>query len=612
MLYTFILWAVIGGILLIVVLNRVFRPKRANTSHGNELEKQSLLYRAWRSTASVIRRYTLQEGLPRLFPNTTRLQILILATLCIYLIIFSLVGIVYKTWITPIKNSDKHNTRTGLGGFSDRIGALAYALTPLTIALSTRDSILSLLTGVPYQHFQFLHRWTGRIILVQSFIHTIGWTVIEGKLYQPQPKVYNDFISQKYMIWGIVAQGLITFLFVFSLRPVIRWTGYEFFRKTHLVVAGLYLGACWGHWSRLACWMIASLGLLGLDLGARILRICLIHMGYKDGNKGLGFRAIQTRVESFRDPTGMILRLSFTHNHEPWKVGQHFYLTFPALSIWQSHPFTPASMPPIETVPPAHAYIIRARNGETGKLAALAEAGEKGNGEDFKTSVILTGPYGCSVVDREVSNLLAIAGGTGVSFTLPIINAALSDESSHTRNIEMVWIVRHPENLAWIAPELLALKSRLARGTSADRTEKGGAVTLHPSKRLRIRIFVTRAPETATHIHPKHGDTEKDVEISSASSSTSVSNISGIQDLLKPQPDFHVTYLDHAHPLIPGIIDSFMDETVESGRTQVAASGPPAFGTDIRAAVARRNEGRRVWRRDERGDVECVWDDRMG
>ncbi|EIC06927.1 Ferric reductase domain protein transmembrane component domain-containing protein, partial [Microbacterium laevaniformans OR221] len=51
-----------------------------------------------------------------------------------------------------------------MGGFSDRIGALAFALTPFTVALSTRESILTLMTGVSYQHFNFLHTWCGRVI----------------------------------------------------------------------------------------------------------------------------------------------------------------------------------------------------------------------------------------------------------------------------------------------------------------------------------------------------------------------------------------------------------------------------------------------------------------
>jgi predicted ferric reductase len=156
--------------------------------------------------------------------------------------LYRLIGITYKTWRTPIKDSNLFNTRSGIGGFADRIGAFAFALTPLTIALCARDSVLSILTSIPYQSFNFLHRWTGRIILVQSFVHCIIWTIVEGYLYQPQPKVYVTWIKQEYMIWGIVAQSFIFFLFVFSLRPVIRWTGYEFFRKSHFVVAILYIG----------------------------------------------------------------------------------------------------------------------------------------------------------------------------------------------------------------------------------------------------------------------------------------------------------------------------------------------------------------------------------
>ncbi|KAF2642302.1 hypothetical protein P280DRAFT_262862 [Massarina eburnea CBS 473.64] len=526
----------------------------------------------------------------------------------------SLVGIVYKTWVTPVKNSDLFNTRSGLGGFSDRVGALAYALTPLTIALSMRDSVLSLLTGIPYLHFNFLHRWTGRIILVQSLMHTISWTVIEGKLYQPQPKVYSAFIKQTYMIWGIVAQSFLCFLFVFSLRPVIKITGYEFFKKSHLIVAGLYLGACWGHWDKLACWMIASLSLLGIDLAMRLFRVYLIHFGYKDGSSGIGFRTIKSNVEVFKDPSGTIVRMTFEHNHAPWKIGQHFYLTFPALSIWQSHPFTPASVPSAALVPQKHTYIVRARSGETGKLAALAESAAE-------TPVILVGPYGGSIVDREASNILAISGGTGISFTLPVITAALNDAYHSAQNIELIWIARHIENIAWLGPEIAALRKHLDPSSSSssinDDTKSPGKTSVAPPKNFRIHIFVTRSassrsptPTPATAIA-----SEKNLAISSASSTSSASSLSHsqeIQELIAPHPNFTVTYLNHEKPEIEGMLAAFLNDTVVKGRTQVVGSGPAALGTDIRAAVAARNCPGGAWRGDERADLECVWDDRMG
>ena len=616
MIYTFIMWAVLGAILLLSILSRLLRP------HKKQGARQGFLYRLTRLGASSIRRYLVPEC-SKLFKYTTRLQVLILALFCVYLTAFSFAGITYKTWVTPIKGSDLHNTRSGVGGFADRVGAFAFALTPLTIALCCRDSMLSMLTGIPYQSFNFLHRWTGRIILVQSFVHAIIWTIVEGKLYQPQPATYNEWISQKYMIWGCIAQGFITFLFVFSLRPVIRWTGYEFFRKSHLLVAGLYIGACWGHWEKLSCWMIASLIIVGFDLVARSVRTFLIHTGYKDGVGGFGFRSIPTTMETFKDPTGTIIRMTFSHKHSAWAIGQHFYLTFPALNIWQSHPFTPAANPNSSSSLQTHTYVIRACNGETAKLAALAEsAANCYPRRDASTPVIMMGPYGSPIVNDEVSNVLAISGGTGITYTLPLIINALSD-ASPARNIELVWTVRHVENLAWVAPELAYLKSQLGQtrsGTSychdVEKEEKASIVSVNSNKRFRIRIFVTRPESTMQQSSYNVDNKDKDFgdggSLSQTSSIDSMSMDRRIEELTSQCPNFSITWLNNARPDVPSLVDTFMSETVDGGRTQVVGSGPPQLGTQIRSAVAAKNVPGNVWRGDEGSDVECVWDDRMG
>lgn len=132
---------------------------------------------------------------------------------------------------------DLHNVRTGMGGFADRVGALAYALTPLpVVTLGARENLLSFITRMPYQRFNFLHRWTGRIIFVQSFLHTLGWTIIEGNLYKPQPKVFVEWIRQLYIVFGIIAQILITFLYLFSIKRVVQWTGHEFSEKRNTLL----------------------------------------------------------------------------------------------------------------------------------------------------------------------------------------------------------------------------------------------------------------------------------------------------------------------------------------------------------------------------------------
>ena len=511
---------------------------------------------------------------------------------------FRFIGITYKTWITPVKGTNLHNIRSGIGGFADRLGAFAFALTPLTIALCTRDSILSLVTGIPYQSFNFLHRWTGRIILVQSFVHAIIWTIVEGRFYQPQPTTYLTWIKQEYMIWGIVAQAFITFLFVFSLRPVIRWTGYEFFRKSHLLVAGLYLGACYGHWRQLRCWMLASLAIMGLDLVARTVRTLLLHCGYKDARSGFGFRSVPAMLETFKDPSGTIVRMTFEVRHSGWNIGQHFYLTFPALNVWQAHPFTPLSSPDRDAGVQRHTYIIRACAGETRRLAKLAEdAAGRYPISAATTPVVLQGAYGGSIADRGVENVLAVTGGTGITYAIPVILDALRGESAAS-NIELVWTVRHVDNLAWVEPELAYLKEQLGRASQ------------RMGKRFRMRIFVTR-PDTGRQGHVvEHFDKKEYAGDESPSEVTELEM--DFEELVRECPGFSITYLNNGRPDVSNLVTSFMEHTVERGRTQVVGSGPPELGSQLRAAVASHNAPGEVWRGNARGDVECVWDDRMG
>ena len=262
MLSTGILVATLLGLLLLFALFRhVWSPPRASEtammvspmSSPEDRTSTSSASRFFRSIGAAKRQYFLPESFLRpIFGRTTRLQVTILAILTGYLAIFSFAGITYKAWRTPVKGYENlYQTRSGLGPWSDRVGVLAYALTPFSVLLASRESILSLLTGIPYQSFNFLHRWLGYIIFLQSVLHTIGWTLIEVHFYQPQPQVARKWIVQEYMVWGCVAIILILLLFVLSLPPVIRLTGYEFFRKSHFVLAMVYIGACWGHWQPL-------------------------------------------------------------------------------------------------------------------------------------------------------------------------------------------------------------------------------------------------------------------------------------------------------------------------------------------------------------------------
>ncbi|RAK76882.1 ferric reductase family protein [Aspergillus fijiensis CBS 313.89] len=614
MLYSFILWAVIVGILFLWAMGgRLIRiermPSSPKTTPG-ATHTQSALYRLSRTLQALTRRHLLPEALPRVFGHTTRLQVLVFLVLSGYLLVFTLVGITYKTWTTPISGSTQSNIRSGLGPWADRVGVLAFALTPLSILLSSRESLLSLITGIPYHHFNFLHRWLGYVIYAQSALHTIGWTVVEGRLYQPQPSQWNSFIAQPYIIWGIAAMILLTFLVLHSTKPVIRLTGYEFFRKAHYVVAMVYVGACWAHWAHLYCWMLASLVVWLLDRGARLIRTFLLHhLGVPSTASSWGLHIPHAAMQLHANPAdGDIIRLDFHHNHDPWHIGQHFFLCFPQLSLWQAHPLTPCSVPDTLPTGQQHTYLIRARKGltrvlaESARLQPTAPAGETSTmtSPGPTTPVLLSGPYGQSIEDpsldglpRSTSNLLCIAGGTGITFVLPPILQRLSAPLPSDQQIELIWFIRRRADTQWIAPELDILQ-RVAQ-TSPDS--------------FRVRIFVTR--DVPENVHSSETETETDEKTPCCGSTLPDPDP-------EPEPGFAVHYTlpkksdaqASTHPELTAQVTRFLDRVVD-GPTRVLASGPAGIITTLRGAVAAVNRPGKVWRGEERWDVELVHDDRV-
>jgi ferric-chelate reductase len=478
-----------------------------------------------------------------------------------------MVGYSYKKWVTPVKKMPGvYNTRTSLGPLADRVGIFAYALTPLSILLCMRESLLSVLTGVPYHHFNFLHRWLGHIIFIQSIVHTIGWCVIEIRLYQPQPTVAIEWIKQEYMIWGVVAMILLTILWVLSTPWARRRFGYEFFKKAHYVLAMVYIGACWAHWANLKCFLIPSLLLWFVDRGMRFVRTGLIHYKYLPNGQGM-FDSIPAKVTYFE---GNAVRLDFANpTTTEWTIGQHFFLTFSQFSIWQSHPFTPLSTPG-----GTQSYILRARSGETKKLADMSSN---------STPVILTGPYGNDILQDvyEDTNILCIAGGTGISYVLPVIlHLARAGYSGGDELIELVWVVRHEYDTKWIEAELEEIRK---------------------SPFITVTIHVTRqnlALEAETPSAMTETSKTLNYEETSASATSGEKNLEDLQSRTPHRPD------------LGDKVEDFV-RTVKAGSTKVYVSGPPSMISDVRASVAGVNDPKKVWRGDERGDVELIYDERL-
>ncbi|WVR04482.1 hypothetical protein IAU60_001485 [Kwoniella sp. DSM 27419] len=555
-LYAGIMWSIIcGGLLVWGVLYR--------TGGTSRLTK----------TFSTVTRRWLMPDIKRtrwLFGRTTRLQVLSLGAITAYLTIVSFVGIKYASWYTPVKkHPGVYNHRSSIGPVADRLGILAYALTPLSILLGSRESFLSVITGIPYQHFNFLHRWLGHIIMLQAVLHTIFWCVVELRFYQPQPSVGREWIVQKYMVWGVVAMLLLTLLWGLSTSYARRAFGYEFFRKAHYVLAMVYIGACWAHWVQLKCFMLPALLFWFADRAARLVRTALIHYRVLPNGKGM-FETISAQITHFDSD---VIRMDFP-NPEPleWNVGQHFYICFAEGGIWQSHPFTPHSLPGTE-----HSYLIRAKQGETRRIVQANAA---------STPIILTGPYGADIISdlQSEDNVLCVAGGTGITFVLPVVLHLAKYGLTAGRTIELVWVIRHGRDVEWITPELEQLRK---------------------DENIRLTILTTRDAQRSPL--GKH-DTESS-ESPMSETPASMSTLDVIREL-DPEKAIDEGVAPSHRPDLQTYVDDFVRRTI-NGPTCVYVSGPGGMITDVRDRVAALNDGGKVWRGEESAEVRLVYDERL-
>ena len=218
---------------------------------------------------------------------------------------------------------------------------------------------------------------------------------------------------------------------------------------------------------------------------------------------------------------------------------------------------------------------------------------------DARLSVVLCGPYGERTM-RDVpvtSNLLCIAGGTGITYVLPVLLEAAARPQHRDRHMSLVWVIRHRNDIDWVAPELEILKRKC------------------PNLRARVHIYVTRAneEEDVTRVTKSEkaiiNDCAQETEpvSTSESSSASVSSALSVHGVAKAELG-----LDHiqARPRLNTLVPDFVANTVR-GRTDVFASGPGEMISDLRSIVAGCNRAGDVWRGEDRWDVRLTCDDRL-
>ncbi|KAF2875483.1 ferric reductase [Massariosphaeria phaeospora] len=442
--------------------------------------------------------------------------------------------------------------------FRNRTGIMAVInMIPLFL-LAGRNNPIIKLTGISFDTMNLIHRWFGRITVLEAVAHTAAW--IAGKVHKAGwIAVTKAFTSSPFIITGLIGTCAFVFLLLHSPSPV-RHAYYEVFLHMHIFAAAVAVGGVWWHLKlKMMDHLYMMYGVVALWAFERAYRFVRIVM------RNVGNGGTQADIEVL---PGDALRIT-VRMARPWafRPGQHAYLYMPSIGLWTNHPFSMAwseeeedvnvqSMMADEKGLPMNrqdileanktsmSFIVRRRTGFTEKLYKKADLSAAGK---FSTTAFVEGPYGGENLS-SYGTVMLWAAGIGITHQVPHVRdlvASYANGTTATRRLTLVWIIQSPEHLEWIRPwmtQILAMPRR--------------------REILKVLLFVTR-PRSTKEIH---------------SPSSSVQMFPG-------------------KPNVQSLIDQEMQEGI--GAACVSVCGTGSLADDLRRAVRNRETDWNVDFREE-------------
>ncbi|KAJ4005349.1 hypothetical protein NW752_011312 [Fusarium irregulare] len=369
-----------------------------------------------------------------------------------------------------------------------RSGTLALvSMVPLIIFAGRNNPLIGWLK-ISFDTYNLLHRWMGRIVVLESIIHTIAWLIVavddlgwDG--------VGHQISSIPFYSSGTVGTVAMIFLALLSLSPV-RHAFYETFLNVHIILAFVAFVAVWVHCASSALpgglpqlsWIIGIMGLWFFDRLSRMFRLLSVNWSSKGWTEAV-CEAMPGNV------TRVTLHLPRYMDIEP---GTHAYLRIWGVCAWESHPFSICwinhvrdnSLPIAEkegsnavdksAMTTTVSFLIAAQTGFTKKLFDRASHYPGG----LRAKAAMEGPYAGHHSLDSYGHAVLFAGSTGITHQISYIRHLLEGNNqgtTATRRVTLVWIIREYESLEWVRPYM-------------------DTILRIPNRKdvLRIQIFVTR------------------------------------------------------------------------------------------------------------------------
>ncbi|KAH7925255.1 hypothetical protein BV22DRAFT_452820 [Leucogyrophana mollusca] len=355
--------------------------------------------------------------------------------------------------------------------WSSRAGLLAASQLPLITALGTKNNIVSLVTGVSADRLNYVHRVMARTCMVLLWVHGVS----EARSFP----MFKASFQQAWLKLGLIALTALSLLCIVSLRPI-RQGAYEFFFYMHFVLVLTFLLGAYFHSKEHdgQFWVWPSFVFWALDRFIRACRLVVFNHSYFGWKSGSGTMDATTELLSEH-----VVRLRLRRPpHFHWAPGQTAYLIMPSVSRlpFEAHPFTIASLDSSlftsvgtevkaetkEQLSDKHhladlgssspfwkelVFLINVKKGFTKRLQEVAAT----NG---KVKVFVDGPYGPFPNLGSYDTSVLIAGGSGVSYTLPVlldIIECVRNGKSDCRRVVFIWAIREASHIRWIEEALV-------------------------------------------------------------------------------------------------------------------------------------------------------------
>jgi len=324
-------------------------------------------------------------------------------------------------------------------------GTLIMGNAFISVLPASRNSLLTLITGLPFERTVAFHRWVGRLVIFLSLVHTL--MVLRRQLIMGLDwRAYFWYKMSQENIYGSVSlvAGILMF---FTSLPWVRRLQWETFYWTHFLFFLFFLFA-WLHNPESKWYVVGTIIVYGIDRAFRML---------------WGTLPVRTSVFRVKGSGGGVVQIKFPKNYIAKKMGlyeagQYVFINIPSINPLMWHPFSLSSGPDERS---AEIYV-RGLGGFSNAVIRKAM-------QNPSVWIRVDGPYGNTNVPlTRYPVMIMIGGGIGLTPILGVLrdiyrvgDLSIEEVDNIPRHcisdIHVIWTIQSAEQYEWFQEDLEAL-----------------------------------------------------------------------------------------------------------------------------------------------------------